>query len=203
MKKQILIGIVILGAIAYFATTKVGATEPAIVEEPVVSEAEAEGEALEPAEPIEEEIVSTEYFFDVPLDEDLQRYIGNLCTEYDVPMALVMAIIEQESNFNPNCISSTGDYGLMQINKCNHKWLKDTLGVTDIMNPYDNAMCGVYMIGNLIKAWDGNINNALLAYNCGSAGAKRKLACGVTSTKYTTSVMAKYEKYFLEGCGND
>ena len=62
-----------------------------------------------------------EYYFNVPLSYGLQDWIRVLCEENGVPMALVMAIIERESYFDADLISGTADYGLMQINACNHE----------------------------------------------------------------------------------
>ena len=64
-------------------------------------------------------------YFDVPLSKDLQDYIFTLCEQNNVPVALIMAMIETESSFRPNIISSTNDYGLMQINSVNHEWLSE------------------------------------------------------------------------------
>ena len=41
----------------------------------------------------EEEAVVETIYFDVPLDTDLQDYIRELSEEYDIPMALILAII--------------------------------------------------------------------------------------------------------------
>ena len=64
------------------------------------------------------------FLYDVPLSEYLQRYIYEICADKNVPVTLVMAMIDHESRFNAEVISSTEDYGLMQINSVNHDWLE-------------------------------------------------------------------------------
>lgn len=145
---------------------------------------------------VEAEVIETEpFYYEVPLDHDLQNYIRELCEKYEVPMALVIAMIDQESTFNPSAISKTNDYGLMQINKINHENLKKTFGVTDFLDPYQNVQCGIYIIGNHLKSTGGDLHKALMAYNLGYGGAKNKWNNGTVTTSYSRSVMAKYEVY--------
>lgn len=59
------------------------------------------------------------FLFDVPLSDSLQRYIYEICADENVPVTLVMAMIEHESGFDPEAVSPTEDYGLMQINAVN------------------------------------------------------------------------------------
>ena len=47
-----------------------------------------------------------------------------MCADEGVPVTLVLAMIEHESRFNPEVVSSTDDYGLMQINEVNAR-IKD------------------------------------------------------------------------------
>lgn len=64
--------------------------------------------------------------YQVPLDAELQSYTEKMCDLYDVPLELAYAVMQVESGFTPAARSSTGDYGLMQINSINAGWLKDT-----------------------------------------------------------------------------
>ena len=108
-----------LGAIGHKVLTTTGGKEisqsvtTAVITTPV----------LTPETVIDTEPVTV--YFDVPLSKELQDYIRNLCDEYGIPIELVIAIIDVESTFRANVVSKTNDYGLMQINKCNHEWLTD------------------------------------------------------------------------------
>ena len=146
--------------------------------------------------PVEEVETSDEpIYFDVPLSKGLQDWIRIICEENDVPMALVMAIIDQESDFRANLISGTDDYGIMQINACNHEAMEKMFDITDFLDPYQNTQCGIYIIGSHLQKTNGDIELALMRYNCGATGARRLWDKGVYSTKYSESVMKLYEKY--------
>ena len=49
------------------------------------------------------------HYFNVPLSKGLQRYIYEICADEDVPVALVLAMIEQGSGFDAEKISPSGD----------------------------------------------------------------------------------------------
>lgn len=144
--------------------------------------------------PVAEEVT----YFDVPLSHSLQRYIYEVCADEEVPVSLVIAMIDKESRFNPETVSDTGDYGLMQINKINHETLEEQYRATDMLDPYQNVFCGVKMIGSYIKAYDSDYNKALMAYNMGDYGAKKAWENGITSTSYSESVLALMQKYEQE-----
>lgn len=134
-------------------------------------------------------------YYDVPLSEDLQDYIRELCEKHDVPMSLIMAMIEVESSFSSNVISGTNDYGLMQINKINHEWLTEEYGITDFLDPYQNVFCGITIIAGHLDKTDGDITLALMRYNCGATGAKRLWNKGIYSTSYTEKIITAMEGY--------
>jgi len=138
------------------------------------------------------------FYYAVPLTDQFQDCIRELCEEYDVPMSLVIAVMEKESGFQSDVISSTNDYGLMQINQCNHEWLSAELGVTDFLNPYDNVRCGVHMLSLCLDKSNGDVEQALMRYNCGDAGAERKWKSGIYSTNYTQKIIPLYEQYAAE-----
>ena len=133
--------------------------------------------------------------FDVPLSDSLQRYIYEICADENVPITLVMAMIEHESRFNPEVVSSTDDYGLMQINKVNHEWLEEDFRCADMLNPYQNVFCGIKIIAKYIEKYEGDYGKALMAYNMGDYGARKAWQNGVTITKYSTSVLELMQKY--------
>lgn len=142
----------------------------------------------------EQEQLSMRYY-NIPLSYDLQEYIAEICNESCVPVPLVLAVIEQESQFDANAISKTNDYGLMQINKLNHPEMAEKFHCTDMLDSYQNVYCGIKILGNYIFKYDGNITKALMAYNMGERGAERAWAKGVTSTKYTDIVLELVKKY--------
>lgn len=143
---------------------------------------------------ITEDEVSTTYF-DVPLSKEIQDYIFKIADEYEIPAELIFATIEIESNFNPNVISKTNDYGLCQINICNHEWLKENLGLDNMLDPYQNIKASAYMYSDKLKSTDGDIGLAAMAYNCGSGGAQKLWNQGIYSTSYSRKLVNTYNKY--------
>lgn len=137
------------------------------------------------------------FLFDVPLSDSLQRYIYEICADENVPVTLVMAMIEHESGFDPEAVSPTDDYGLMQINAVNHEWLKEEYRCADMMNPYQNVFCGISIISSYIDKY-GELDKALMAYSMGNYGAQKAWKNGVTSIAYSEeilSLMKEYEEY--------
>lgn len=136
----------------------------------------------------------------VDMSDSMQEYIYYLSQEYDIEFTLVMALIEHESKFNPNTVSSTNDYGLMQINKANHEWLSEALGVTDFLDPEQNVRAGVFVLRKLYEEYT-DTNLVLMAYNMGGSNAERLWKEGIYDTDYSRAIKQKqgeYEAYLKE-----
>lgn len=129
-------------------------------------------------------------YFDVPLEEELQDYIFDICEEYGVDPELIVSMIFHESNFDSAVIGENDSgysYGLMQIMP---RWNYDRmerLDCLDLLNPYQNVRVGVDLLAEYIEKGYG-IEWALMAYNGGPSYANRKAAEGVVSG-YATRIM--------------
>lgn len=132
------------------------------------------------------------------LSYELQEVMQDFCEEYGVPYALALAIAEVETHFDPDAVSGTGDYGLMQINTCNHEWLAEK-GI-DVMTHEGNIEAGIYIISQHLEKY-GEPELALMAYNCGPTGARRLWDAGTYQTDYSRKVMTAFEYWtsVLEG----
>jgi putative murein lytic transglycosylase yjbJ len=128
---------------------------------------------------------------DVPLDVDVQEYIYYLSNSYNIDYSLIMAVIDTESGFNADIVSSTNDFGLMQINKCNHKWIQETLGITNFLDAKQNASAGIYVLRRLFEVNGNDTVKVLMAYNMGQTGAERCWKQGIHSTSYTEKIIKK------------
>lgn len=159
----------------------------------ISDEASPEGPPLTPTP----QKKASRYRDDIISDGNLLSYenqeIMQECSEkYDVPYALLIAIADTESRFEADAASNTNDYGLMQINKCNHEWLLE-IGI-DPTTPAGNIEAGAYIIaGHLDKYIE--IERALMAYNCGATGASKLWNSGVYHTDYSRKVMAAFEHW--------
>lgn len=131
---------------------------------------------------------------DVPMDEEIQEFIYYLSYEYNIEFPFVMALIKTESSFEVDAIGSTNDYGLMQINKINHKWLTEVVGVTDYLDPYQNVRAGTFMLRKLFEKYEDPAK-VLMAYNMGETGASRLWEQGILESRYSKAVMTQAVEY--------
>lgn len=186
----------VIGANLVKATMKptvIYETKVETVEVPATTEVVIETEEILAESETEADIDETPYL-DIPLEHDLQKYIYELSSAEEVEFALVIAMIDIESDFDADCISKTNDYGLMQINKSNHKWLKDAYDITDFLDPVQNVKCGIVMISDYVDKFS-TYHQALMAYNMGETRARNLINKGTVSSKYSRKVMAKYYEY--------
>lgn len=130
----------------------------------------------------------------VTFGEDLQEFTYYLSAAYDIDYTLVLAIISKESGFTPDGISSTNDYGLMQINACNHEWLTEELGITDFIDPYENIKAGLFILRGLFEKYDST-SKVLMAYNMGESGASKLWEQGIFESNYSKDVLQRQETY--------
>lgn len=123
-------------------------------------------------------------FYDIPLDKNLQKHITEICDENSLDPKLVFALIERESNYDPNAIGDSGtSFGLMQVREMFHKDRMEKLGVENLLDPYQNVIVGIDILKEKLDKYDTTYE-ALTAYNAGDTGA--------------------YELYFSKGIeGND
>ena len=131
-------------------------------------------------------------YYDIKLSQELQLYTYTKCADLGIAeeYELVLAMMWQESNYRPNLISSTNDYGLMQINKCNHGWLSEELGITDFLDPYQSIDAGTHIIASLLIKYK-DLHKALMAYNYGEGGARSHWNRGTYTSSYSREVAEK------------
>ena len=133
--------------------------------------------------------------YDIPLDVEIQEYLYNKCVEHNVPYELALAIIKNESDFNPKETNKNEDgsidRGIMQINSVHIKEFKKQ-GLSDMFNPYENINFGIILLANLCSLYEDE-HRILMAYNFGIGGEKKVASRGITSSIYSRKVI-KYKK---------
>lgn len=95
--------------------------------------------------------------------------IESVANSHQVEPALVKAIVQAESAFDPDATSSSGALGLMQV-------LPETasrFSIEDLSDPRQNLLAGVQYLKYLIGLFDGNITMAVAAYNAGPNRVRR------------------------------
>ena len=89
--------------------------------------------------------------------------ISRVALQYQLPADLIHAVIEVESNYNPNAISPAGAVGLMQLMPATSA----RFGVLDARNPIANVIGGAKYLRYLIDLFEEDLILVLAAYNAG------------------------------------
>jgi len=99
----------------------------------------------------------------------IQQMVGQISEKYKIDDKLVMALIQQESNFKTTAVSKAGAMGLMQLMPATAK----TLGVINPFSAEQNIEGGVKHLKNMLAKYKGNLILALAAYNAGGGSVDK------------------------------
>ena len=115
---------------------------------------------------------------------EFTEYVTKYSNEFDVPEALIYAVIRTESGFDPEARSSVGAIGLMQLMPDTLDWLSRLLDeeapTGEITDPETNIKYGTYYLRYLCDRF-GNLDTALAAYNAGHG----RIASWLTNKEYS------------------
>jgi soluble lytic murein transglycosylase-like protein len=133
----------------------------------------------------------------VSIDRDgVEKLVREAAERHQVDPALVRAVIETESNWNPSAISRKGALGLMQLVPSTAQ----RFGANDAFSPKQNVDAGVKYLKTLLERYNGNLDLALAAYNAGEGAVDR--AHGVPAYRETKNYVLKVqEAYYRPGSG--
>jgi soluble lytic murein transglycosylase-like protein len=139
----------------------------------------------------------TYYIEEIPLAKSIQKHLYDTCKEYGVDYIEALAVMTVENaKYDPDLKyknkNGSVDYGLFQINNTNRQWLREELGITNLLDPYQNIKAGVFIISELGSRFNGH--KKYIAYNMGESGMKKYISRGANTTRYSRKVMETYEK---------
>jgi soluble lytic murein transglycosylase-like protein len=135
-------------------------------------------------------------------DVDLKKIysaVNAAAKNYGIDSNLILAVIKQESDFDPNSTSGCGAAGLMQIMPENFSHL----GITDGYDIDQNINGGTKLLKEYLDQYGGNKEMALMAYNGGPGTMQKR---GVTSAsdlykmpQETQNYVPKVMGYYVSG----
>ena len=128
--------------------------------------------------------------------DGVETLVREAAERHRVDPALVRAVIETESNWNPKAYSHKGAGGLMQLIPTTAQ----RYGAYDVFNPRQNIDAGVRHLKTLLQRYNGNLDLALAAYNAGEGAVDR--AHGIPAYRETQNYVQKVQNaYFRPGSG--
>ena len=127
----------------------------------------------------------------VTMDRDgVEKLVREAAGRHRVDPALIRAVIQTESNWNPIALSNKGAGGLMQLIPTTAR----RFGVNDVFNPQQNIDGGVHYLKTLLDRYNGNLDLALAAYNAGEGAVDR--ARGIPSIRETRNYVKKVQSAY-------
>jgi len=126
--------------------------------------------------------------------KDYDPHVQAAAQKYDLPAALIKAVMAAESAFNPRAVSRRGAQGLMQL-------MPETaraLMVADVFDPAQNIDGGARHLRQLWVQYDGDLYRTLSAYNAGAEAVRRsggKVPRIGETQDYVKRVLALYQAY--------
>ena len=128
--------------------------------------------------------------------QEIERLIQQTAERHKVDPALIRAVISAESAYQPGATSRKGAQGLMQL----MPGTAHQLGVSNAYDPRQNIEAGARYLRALLEKYDGDLDQALAAYNAGEGAVER--AHGVPRYGETRAYVRKVtENYFHPGSG--
>jgi len=135
----------------------------------------------------------------MPSDKSVERYarysewIRQAATLYQIPEALVRAVIKCESDYDPRAVSPAGAIGLMQM-------IPETAMRMQVRDPYDpreNIFGGTRYLRVLANTFNGDLELTIAAYNAGEGAVARYggIPPYDETQKYVVNVVTYYRKY--------
>jgi soluble lytic murein transglycosylase-like protein len=135
----------------------------------------------------------------LPADTSPERYtrydpwIREASALYQIPEALVRAVIRVESDFDPRAVSPANARGLMQMIPAT----AERMLVTDVFDPRQNIFGGVRYLRVLANTFNGDLALTVAAYNAGEGAVMRHggIPPYPETQDYVTRVIGYYRQY--------
>lgn len=131
-----------------------------------------------------------------PRDRDPERYrrydsfIRDAAALYHIPIPLIRAVIQVESDYDPRVVSRAGAQGLMQLMPATARGM----GVSEAFDPRQNIFGGTRFLRVLANAFAGDLVLTISGYHAGPFAVKRYggIPPYQTTQKYVRWVLSRY-----------
>lgn len=144
------------------------------------------------------ELIEQTYFYEIheepktlTQEEQIDKWIEEICLDFNVDPYLVKSIVYQESRYKPDA-EYLGCVGLMQLSIKWHSARAKELGVTDLYDPKGNILVGVDYLSRLFSNYS-DPGLVLMIYNMGTDRALSIFEKGEL-TEYAETVLNRAEK---------
>lgn len=124
--------------------------------------------------------------------------------KYGFDPIFLMAVIENESSFNPGAMGAHGEIGLLQILPKTGEWISKKFGLMKwkgpktLANPVASIKIGAAYLNHLKQRFDSHGRLYLAAYNMGTANVNRALNKKIWPKEYAGRVMKRYLRMYEE-----
>lgn len=135
----------------------------------------------------------------LPADTSPERYtryddwIREAGALYQIPEALIRAVIRVESDFDPRAVSPANARGLMQM----IPETAERMLVSDVFDPRQNIFGGVRYLRVLANTFNGDLSLTIAAYNAGEGAVMRYggIPPYPETQDYVVRVIGYYQQY--------
>jgi soluble lytic murein transglycosylase len=116
---------------------------------------------------------------------------------YGFDPLFVMAVIQNESSFNPEMVGDVGEIGLMQVRPTTARWIADLYKIEyrdekALFDPSVNIKLGVALMDKLRDQFDAHSRLYISAYNIGATKVRSLIEEDRTPREYVVAVMRRY-----------
>jgi soluble lytic murein transglycosylase-like protein len=132
-----------------------------------------------------------------PVPRRPEAYVSHIrgaAEKYQLPEALILAVMAVESNFDSRALSGKGAMGLMQLMPSTAR----ELFVADAWDPAQNIEGGARYLRLLANQYSGDLIKTLAAYNAGPDAVRRagEAVPNIPETReYVRKVVALYQAF--------
>jgi len=123
--------------------------------------------------------------------------------KYEFDPIFLLAVISNESKFDPLIVGDVGEIGLMQIRPTTAKWITELKGIkyrgkSTLRDPVVNIKVGSAFLAFLREKFDSHARLYLAAYNMGQGNVRYALSKKIWPKDYAANVMQHYVGYYNE-----